>query len=249
MPDNASGFVDFNQFLNLNGDEEKRLFDEAMARAEQATQAEKGALRHSELEAGSSDAAAGDVSKTASYSDYLTAKRNAASAWAALRARSRDPRAAAVQGAVMTPEQRAAAGSADADAQAREDAIAGRVKDQWAGAQTNRAARAAYEKQQADAKAAREKADAEAANAHYGNVYAKWLANRSGNQTMNPQDGQRWAQMLSGGVDSGWGLPDRTPDQRMNTPNDRRGFAIEEDAWGTRPRSTGRPTTKKGTAY
>lgn len=104
---NASGFVDFNQFAEQNQDEESRLMEEAMARAEAADQAAQGQFARVSQQSRARYGADGQLtdttgaSQTASYADYLKAKKTAASAWAALNARSKDPRLAALQGSIQ----------------------------------------------------------------------------------------------------------------------------------------------------
>lgn len=247
MP-NSSGFVDFNQYAALNQDEEQRLMEEAMARAEAADQAAQQQLVRTSQEAVNTGAEG--ISHAASYSDYLKAKKSAADAWAAVGAEGADPRSAALHGTLRARNginDRAAASAAEFAG--REGRLGERVSEAYEGAQKGKSDRAAYAKQQADAKKAREDQDAAAAQAHYTNVYGRWLAGRqAGGVGLQQSDLQRQAQMLSQGVDSGWKLPDRTAAQ-MGTPSDRRGFAIEQQAWGTPAPSSGRAKTKKGTWY
>jgi hypothetical protein len=158
VADNASGFVDFNQFNELNADEEARMFEQAMAEAEAATEREKLALRKSIEEArgkfnmkeGAYEGSVGDISQVASYSDYLQSKRDAAAAWAKLNERSKDPLLASVQGGAMTPEQRAALAKSGVDTQAREDAAALKASDFHAGRIKSADERDRYRKEQKD---------------------------------------------------------------------------------------------------
>ena len=86
--------------MDLNGDEEKRLIEQAMERAQAATQNANSKLgfsaRSGERDAfnGALNDAGGPTSlaDTASYSDYLEAKKGAAAAWAAVTGPSLSPR-------------------------------------------------------------------------------------------------------------------------------------------------------------
>lgn len=237
MP-SPSGFVDFNDYAALNQDEESRLMEEAMARAEAADATASQGLMQANVEA-----AGKPLSQTGSYSDYLKQKQDAAKAWAAVSAKGADPRSNALRGKVRGE------GGFDgaADFGAREDEFgrqrAGRVKDgAWVGA-----INADHAKRQAEATEAQKAAVAATEN-HRQTVYGKWMeANYAGGGT---SDRDRYAQMLSGAVDQGWALPGRTAEQKSTSGRgDRRGWAIEQQAWGTPSKSFGRPTTKKGTAY
>lgn len=240
MAENASGFVDFERFADLNADDEARLFEQAMAEAEAATEREKTALRIAKQDASGSlrrdgklTAMTGDISTTGSYSDYLKAKRDAADAWAKLNARSRDPRLAAVQGAAMTPEQRAAAGGAGAASQAREDGAAGEVKSGYEAAQRAAEVRAAWEKQQAEAAGLRAEEERDFKARFYADTEKKW---GEGNQwdPFNPkaraQDNQRNAQILAGGRASGAWTPQTSFQGRQ----------VNAQAWGD-PQGAYRP--------
>jgi len=233
VADNASGFVDFNQFNELNADEEARMFEQAMAEAEAATEREKTALRLTKQDASGSlrgpngrpTAMTDDISKTASYSDYLQAKRDAAAAWAKLSARSRDPLLASVQGAAMTPEQRAAAAGADAAAQAREDGAAGEVKSGYEANLQAGAKRAAWEKAQADAAAKRADDDKQNKQTFYDKIYrdligGQWEGDFA--EGMNGGDIKQRSRWLNTGVEAG----DWSP------PREKMKGSIYRQAWG-----------------
>lgn len=158
MPDNSSGFVDFNEYSNLNSGEEQRLLDESVQRAQDATTKEKQALRTSEIDAGRSNTG---LSETLSYSDYLKASREAASAWAAVTSRSRDPRAAALQGSIGQ-DAKAQAAAAGVDSATRLTNIGRRVDQGRWDAAASRAAREDYERKQAEAAADRQRQTDEA---------------------------------------------------------------------------------------
>lgn len=247
MP-NSSGYVDFNQYAELNQDEEQRLMEEAMARAEAADQTARQQLVRTSQEAVNTGAEG--LSRTGSYQDYLKAKKGAADAWAAVGAEGADPRSAALHGTLRARNGVGARATASADELAgREERLGQHVGEAYAGAVKGKADREAYAAAQAKAKEDRAKADQDAASAHYAGVYGRWLAGRqAGGVGVQQQDLQRQAQMLSGGVDAGFQLPGRTAEQ-MGTPNDRRGWAIEQQAWGTPVMQSGRAKTKKGTWY
>ncbi len=94
MP-NSSGFVDFNQQLATSGDEERRLMEAAMSRAEAAQGKAQSGLQHASQQAGEQHVG---LSETASYSDYLKARQDASNAWAAVTSPDANPRS--VRGAI-----------------------------------------------------------------------------------------------------------------------------------------------------
>lgn len=98
MP-NESGFVDYSQFAALNGNDEEQNLQEAMAAAEAADNAAAHQLmKVRQQTAGYSEGIEGDITKAASYSDYLVAKQKAAKAWQAAQVTGSDPRMAALRG-------------------------------------------------------------------------------------------------------------------------------------------------------
>lgn len=69
-----SDWVSFADYLGLNGDEVKRLQDEAFQRAQGTSQEASMDLQRATAEAG----AEGDATQTASYGDYVKAQQSAA---------------------------------------------------------------------------------------------------------------------------------------------------------------------------
>lgn len=259
MPDNSSGYVDFNQYSDLNSEDETRLLEEAMGRAETASANATGKLAGVKREAsghynpdGTISGEASDITKAASYGDYLSAHKDAAKAWAALSGQGkgnansdslrnsilarqgRQGTAQAATSALKTDEQ-----NARAQITGQSESL-GRQRTQWAAL--------AAEKEKA--RSEREKSDKDMEAASLTGAYQTWMAGRENGGGLSPE-AQRAAQRLSMGVDSGFRLPDRTSAQQAATSKygDRRGFAIEQDAWGTNATSFGRPATKKGTSY
>ena len=93
---NESGFVDFNAFRDLNSEAEQQRLNEAMAAAEAADTTARQKLVHSSIDTQEhGDQTQGDITKAASYSDYLAAKEGAARQWAAIQSNlGSDPRMA-----------------------------------------------------------------------------------------------------------------------------------------------------------
>lgn len=153
MSENASGFVDYGQFSGLNREEDDRLMQEAMARAEAADAASQTALRRVSRDAEGKEA---DLTKVGSYSDFLKAKQDAAKAWAAVTASTGDLRTDAMRGtraAGVKSAQDASAAALGADFTRR----AGQAATSWSELQKYKAER--------EAAAGREKADKEAESA------------------------------------------------------------------------------------
>lgn len=220
--------------------------EQAMARAEAAT----GTAQHSLLQA-SQQAGAQHVglSESGSYSDYLARKQDAAKAWAAVAGPGNNPRS--VRGALAQGAM-GAGRMADADLADREQRLGERNSGNaasWEAYNRGIQERAAAAQRDAD----KRKTDDEAnRNSFLSGVYARWIQDHQDGQIGGgTEDRQRHAQILSGGIDQGWTLPGLTPEQRANAApgQDRRGWGIESDAWGRTSRPSGRPTTRKGTAY
>ncbi len=158
MPDNSSGFVDFNQYADLNQSDEQRLMEEAMQRAEAADQKSKLALGHASQEAqgryvtqadidadtragkaprGRVGAIVGEsqgLSQTASYGDYLKAKQDASNAWAQVNAKGADPRTNALRGQLSAQGGMGArAAAAEAERARREGMVSGNITSHAAG--------------------------------------------------------------------------------------------------------------------
>lgn len=200
MP-NASGYIDFNQYSDLNADEETRLMEEAMARAEAADATAQQALVRSSQEAIRTGAAG--LSKVGSYADYLKAKKSAADAWAQL-GRGADPRTGALRGALRSKlgvNDRAAA----SDFAGREERLGERVSDSYEEGLKRKAEQEAYAKRIADERAAREEAW-KAAQGSYLSALARGARGRAaagGAQRdffggFNPYADSSWAQQQGG---------------------------------------------------
>lgn len=108
-PENASSYVDFNQYYDQNQDDEQRLMQAAMDRARGSDDKAQSALRRSQQEAtahygpnGQLVGEQADITQTASYGDYLAAKKAAEEGYAGLSAPSKNPFSEAVRGAVRT---------------------------------------------------------------------------------------------------------------------------------------------------
>ncbi len=214
--------------------------EEAMSRAEES----QGKAEHSLVQASQ---AAGNqhvgLSETGSYSDFLAAKQNAANAWAAVSGPDANPRS--VRGALMTGRGQAAT-----------DGLSGREMELGARNSGNAGSHSAYQRgvderaaaTQAE-QAARTQTAIDARNKHLTGAYSRWQAAMANGGGTEERD--RYAQMMSNGIDQGWRLPGLTPEQQANAgqAGDRRGWGIEEQAWGRTAKPYGRPTTKKGTAY
>ena len=167
MPDNSSGYIDFNQYSEQNGADEQQRIEQAMQRAEAAQGKAQGALRKSELEGAGRYGKDGQItgekslSQTASYSDYLKASQEATAAWAAVNSRSKDPRLAALQGSLGGPGRERSA-QAMAAAAAQEKSVGTELDGGVASLAVERTQRAA--EAAAKAKAAKERADFDAGN-------------------------------------------------------------------------------------
>ena len=115
---NSSGFVDFSQQLAATGDEEQRLLEQAMQRAEEAQGKAQAGLRQVGRESRGRYGKDGqlsdgtDIAETASYSDYLSAKGAAAKAWQAVTSPDVNPRGmrSVVQGRMGVDQKRQQAG-------------------------------------------------------------------------------------------------------------------------------------------
>lgn len=237
MPD----FIDFDAQMAATGDDERKLLEAAMSRAEAAQEKAQHGLVQSSQAAQEQHTG---LSQTGSYSDYLQAKRNAANAWAEVSGSDANPRS------MRNVLARGGQGRAAGEELATREAEFGQ-RNEGNAASHAASVRAASERAEADARARseRETSARDATNKHLQSVYGRWmLSHQLGGGT---EDRQRYAQMLSTGVDEGWALPGLTAEQRSSfgSNGDRRGWGIESDAWGTRAKSTGRATTKKGTAY
>ena len=252
MP-NASGYVDFSQQMELSGDEEQRLLEEAMQRAEQADTAAQTSLRGVATDANNQNVA--DLTQAGSYSDYLAAKRNAANAWAAVTGPDANPRS--VRSSVASGRL-GAQGRSDAatrELASREGEFGRRAGEDFAEKNRNRVA--LETRRGRDAEAARDRQQRiDAAEENFRQTaYSKWSnwdrARRGGtNPGGQVEDFQRYAQQLSNEVDKGWKLPEQNADERARFGgHDIRPLAIETAARGGEwlPRDT--KTTKKGTAY
>lgn len=255
MP-NSSGFVDFNQYAALNQDEEQRLMEEAMARAEAADQSAQQQLVRTSQEAVNTGAQ--NIDRVASYSDYLKAKRSAADAWAAVGAEGADPRSAALHGAMRARNginDRAAASAAELSG--REGRLGERVGEAWVGAQKGKADRAAYAEAQAKAKEDRQKADAENKRNYFNSLFGRFadIKNLSGGpRGVAASDRIGWARQLSSGMDAGdWSLDSyaESTGGGFNPANKRGtwGSAIEQQAWGAPAQPGNRAKTRKGKWY
>lgn len=172
MADNASGFRDFSTLLGLNAEDESRLFEEAMARAQAADLKQRLLLKRAEREAqgryngdGQIVGRQADISATGSYDDYLQAKRGASQAWAELNASASDPDP--FRGAMLGGRRGEidAAMAAMGAGQAREDAAARRVQANYESGMRMDAEAAARVAAAKEAAAARQARDAEARKA------------------------------------------------------------------------------------
>ncbi len=254
MP-NSSGFVDFNQTYDVTHDEEQRLMEAAMQRAEAADVGAQQQLVRTEHQA--IDSGAEGLSKAASYSDYLKAKDAAVKAWAAVTTQSANPLSQAVRGVVGGKSGLDVAGRAAAsrdDLAGREANMGKWTEEAYAGKQANDARQAADAQSKAAARDARAREDAANRAAYLNAVYGKYqAANLTGGRQ---EDKARYAQQMSTGIDEGWKLPDRVNGDPSMGPmgQDFRGRGIENDAWHNGTGWSGAAVagpfkTKKGTAY
>jgi hypothetical protein len=229
-------FLSFDQYFEANKDSESQALEEALARAEAADAEAQGQLRKAGAqasggfnprrdEAGVLQAGEGDITRVASYTDYLTAKRNAQAAWQAVG-----------QG---NAAQRALLGQREMTGRAGEAATARNARETRAAAQAQQAnaglrALSAQEQAAAQAKRAAEERRSnqfrDAAKGFYGQVESKW-AQQNAFIPFGPanagSDAQRSAQMLAYGAAQG--------DYEPETDFQRQG--IYSQAWGT-PRNT-----------
>jgi len=188
-----SGFVDFNEYADLNQDEEARLMEEAAQRAEAADATASQGLMKANNEAGGKP-----ISQTASYSDYLKQKQDAAKAWAAVSRRSADPRAASLQGGAQFKNR-----SADFDAREAEfDKRQGQNREDGAYITTQNAA---LEKKTSDAAEAQRQASETARERYIAAMVggAEGRGRAGGTQLdfvggPNPYANSTWAQQQGG---------------------------------------------------
>lgn len=188
MPDNSSGFVDFNAYSDLNRDDETRLMEEAMQRAEAADREAGIAMSKSKQQArgnmdwregsstyGQQVGAVEDIAQTASYSDYLAAKKTAESAWAQLAGGT--GRAGALRGAIR--------GGSDMDERAKSGIEASKARGaegiDWArqnagGAGQRNAATLAERKRREDEVASREKQSSDDREAYLASLKERMAA-------------------------------------------------------------------------
>lgn len=255
MADGPSNFVSWQDQLGLTGEQEQRLLDQAMADANATQDQARRSLERSADEARNAqlaEARGGGVatttlSSTGSYRDYLALKTKANEQYLAAQ------RSGNAVGSMVRRARAQAAGvneawTAQGDAlEARQEQLGAASTAGAAGATRlageERARAEAKAQEEKDRQAAGERAQATAA----GLAYRKWIEGHQNGGA--PSDTSRYAQILSTSIDNGWKLPERTTEQRANTPYDVRGWGIENDAWGTPRKPSGRPTTKKGTAY
>ena len=154
MP-NESGFVDFKQYADLNSDEEQQRLQQAMDAAEaQDDYAQKQLIK---VRNSTTD---GDITHSASYSDYLVAKQNAAKAWAAANMSGSDPRSGALRGSLNQSNNVVGQGQAAQDERNRREGVIAEDRRQgYVAGQKNKAAYDAYYAQIEADKKARAEAD------------------------------------------------------------------------------------------
>lgn len=178
---NSSGFVDFSQEMAGTGDAERRLLEQALARAEEATGKSQQALRNAERDAGGRYGADGQLtgeesslSQSASYSDYLSAKGAAKAAWEAVASENLNPRSVrgVLQGSMGVGGRMRGVGE---DLAAREDAAGGRLETRHAALETHRAQRIADAEAKRAAAAERERVDREQ-NTQMSEYYRQMMA-------------------------------------------------------------------------
>ena len=279
MPDSPSGFVDFNQYYDQNQDEETRLMQEAMDRARgydakaqsalgRSQQEAKGHFNAHGVNAGEYTDSQADITKTASYGDYLAAKKDAENAYAGISAPSNNPFAEAVHGAILaqSPQYAQQAQAGMAGLNARDTAAAGGVRDFSTGANAHLQASSAERDRKAQEIKDRAAADAKLKSDYLAGLWHKYSTSSAdswgqggvgsgGGRGVTDQDRGLWAQQLSSGQDSGDFNLGSMPGQTQGSRNVW-GGRIENDAWGQLPvDATGnaplRPggKTKNGTGY
>lgn len=244
--------MDFNAWNDLAAASEDEVLQRQRSDFETQSQAATQALLRAQRDAEKTrqgemrgaGVATTTLSNVGSYGDYLKAKQNAQNAAMRLAGGNSGELGDVRRRTNADGGYNANAIEATARLGAREQYVGGQDTQNLMAGNQAAEARRGRDKAAADAKAKQE-ADTKASwDAHLSNVYGKWMgAHADGGGT---EDRTRYAQMLSGGVDTGWALPGRVPG---STGDDRRGWGIEHDAWGTPSKSFGRPTTKKGTAY
>lgn len=207
MP-NESGFIDYSQYAALNGNDEERHLQEAMAAAEAQDSQAAAALRRSQAEAERAALGGGaqDITTAASYSDYLIQKQKAAKAWQAAKMTGSDPRMAALRGAINQRRglderaDKAAAGLDAREAQANDvvgQTFSGNVRLRSEQAARDEAAKAAAEKR---------KQEGDAARVAYIQALVKGASGRAGAGgartnyvgSYNPNADSLWAQQQGG---------------------------------------------------
>lgn len=218
----ANGFLSFDDYLNVNGGTEEEMLRKAMADAEAKDAAARTSLQGVEREGLRNGG--GDITQVASYGDYLQLKRGAADAWAKL-LQSSDPRQRAV---LQTLGAKLGVGAAASSAAATRDAREEDVTGDLSGFADSRAQWARINaKKQAEADA-RTKGDTERARQFYASAYTKGPANEGGfmGGAGGNQDRQRWAQMVETGLGTGaFQLPEDYAETRREN--------LDRYAWGT----------------
>ena len=208
-----SGFVDFNQYLGANQDEETRLLKQALERAQQADAGSASAIRRSARDAtaqGKTDATA-TLSGVSSYSDYLKAKQEAENSWADVTGPTGNPFADAVRGVIRS---RKGADAMAAGAQQQRDELEARKASEVDRDVTSLAkSRGQDEARTASQRAAqdeRARSDANMKKDFYESTYQRGDEYSPftpfGPGSVGQSDQQRWAQMLTGAKGRGdWG--------------------------------------------
>ena len=246
-----SDFMDFNAWRDLASASEQEVLQRQLEDVQTKTQAANSALSRAQREAQmarlgetqGAGVATSTLSSVGSYADYLKAKQAQANAQALL---------AGGNGGELGDVRRAAGGSfrqqgmeLGAGLQNRETRIGAEDAAGLTGANRLAEERRARESAATQAAADRQKNDEAARGGYLSNLYERWLHRDQYAQS----DTKRGAQQLSAAVDEGWKLPDRNAGQMSTNPVDRRGWGIEQDAWGRTPQQFGAPRTRKGTAY
>lgn len=246
-------FIDFNAWKELTAQGEQDMLERQAKdvttksaeadRLLQQARAEAQRTQQQQTMGGGSTSVA--LSTTASYGDYLKAKQAAVNA-RALMMLGRDSEYGDARGQVDSEGGFSkSSDEAIARLQSREDKAGADVDASLGSYNRSSAYWAEQKRKQDEAAANRQKSDEEARQGYLTGLYSRWLHR----DQSAPQDNQLYARQLSQGVDEGYKLPERTAGQMAASPSDRRGFGIEQDAWGTRAAPYGRPQTKKGTAY